>query len=110
MGFLVVPTSGQLQVPGSKQSFARVLLDKSSLGFVTRNFTATGEPDSITPSAGYIAWKYSFQGASRYGMRMPIQFVEQFIPTDIPGLQIEALLVVLRSGVSASVSIRRFDL
>lgn len=104
---IVVPTSGQLQVPGEFQSYARVFLTIDANATVTRNFTADGEPEMITPDAGYIAWRYDESGVRRYGQRLPIQFAEQFIFTDYPQLAIDQLLVVLRFGVAASVSIRR---
>lgn len=104
---IIVPTSGQLQVPGSLQSFARVKLTIGANTTVTRNFTAAGEPEMLTPDAGYVAWKYLFQGVRRYGQRLPIHFEEQYIFTDIPNLEIEHLLVVLRFDLTASISIRR---
>ena len=104
---IVVPTSGQLQVPGQLQSYARILLTIGANATVTRNFTDVGEPEMITPDAGYIAWRYDESGVRRYGQRLPIQFTEQFIFTDYPQLEIDQLLVVLRFGVTASVSIRR---
>jgi len=106
---IVVPTSGQLQVPGSRQSFARIILTVADNAAVTETFTSAGEPPGYFPDAGYIAWRYVFQGARRYGRRLPIQFKEQFIPTDIAEMEIDQLLVVLKSGVTASVSIRRFS-
>lgn len=105
---IITPTSGQLQIPGSFQSFARVLVDKNSLNFVTQTATVPGGPIRIEPDAGYLAWKYVFQGVRRYGKLLPITLSEMYIPTDIAGLEIVELMAVLRLGVTASVSIRRF--
>jgi len=104
---IIIPTSGQLQIPGSLQSYARIILTLSANAAVTRNFTAQGEPEWITPDAGVIFWKYIESGVSRYGQPLPITMTEQFIFTDYPQLEIEQLLVVLRFGVSGSISIRR---
>lgn len=106
---IIVPSSGQLQIPGAFQSFARVLLDPSSLGFVQTESTGQGGPARIVPDAGYLTWLYNFQGVNRYGARLPIELDAQYIPTDIPGLEIVHLLAVLRLGVTASISIRRFQ-
>jgi len=110
MGYFVTPTSGQRQVPGTSQSLARILLNRSSLDFVTTEFTADGGPISVSPDAGYICWRYLFQNVERYGSKLPIQLSDQYIMTDIASLPITDLLVVLRSGVSASISIRRVSL
>lgn len=104
---IIIPTSGQLQVPGSLQSYARVLLTLAPNASVTRNFTEPGEPEWLTPDAGVIFWRYSESGVKRYGAPLKITMTEQFIFTDIPQLEIDQLMVVLRFGVSGSISIRR---
>lgn len=104
---IVVPTSGQLQIPGSFQSYARVIVTLAGNAAVTRNLTVLGEPERLTPDAGYLAWRYTESGVQRYGQPLPITIAEQFIFTDYPQLEIDQLMVVLRFGVTASVSIRR---
>ena len=107
---IIVPTSGQLQVPGVNQSYARIFLTIGANATVSRNATSPGEPEMITPDAGYIAWRYNESGVARYGGKLPIQFTEQFIFTDYPQFEIDQLLVVLRFGVTGSISIRRKSL
>lgn len=104
---IIVPTSGQLQVPGSLQSYARIILTLAPNASVTRNFTEPGEPDWLTPNAGVIMWRYVESGVARYGQPLPITMAEQFIFTDYPQLEIDQLLAVLKFGVTASISIRR---
>ena len=108
MGSIITPSSGQLQVPGSFRSYARIIVSSSSLQFVGQEFTVDGGPIAILPDAGFISWKYINQGVSRWGAKLPIELSQQFIQTDIENMEIESLLVVLRRGVTASVSIRRF--
>lgn len=105
---VIIPTSGQLQVPGSQQSYARVLIQTDSLSFVGQRLTFPGGPIEVLPEAGHIRWLYLHQGVQRYGKALPIEITQQFIPTDIKDLEIVSLLVVLALGVTASVSIRRF--
>lgn len=104
---IIIPTSGQLQVPGSLQSYARIILTLAPNAAVTRSLTVPGEPEWITPDAGFIAWRYSEAGVQRYGQPLKINLTEQFIFTDYPQLEIDQLLVVLRFGVTGSISIRR---
>lgn len=104
---LIIPTTGQLQVPGSFQSYARVILSLAPNAAVTRNLTMVGEPERITPDAGFMVWRYVESGVRRYGQPLPVTMVEQFIFTDYPQLEIDQLLVVLRFGVTGSISIRR---
>ena len=104
---IIIPTSGQLQIPGTFQSYARIILTLAPNAAVTRNFTAAGEPERITPDAGVLIWRYAEAGVTRYGQPIPITMAEQFIFTDYPQLEIDQLLAVLRFGVSGSISIRR---
>jgi hypothetical protein len=104
---IIIPTSGQLQIPGSFQSYARISLTLAPNAAVTRNLTDPGEPERITPDAGVIIWRYTESGVQRYGQPLPITMTEQFIFTDYPQLAIDQLLVVLRFGVTGPISIRR---
>lgn len=107
MGFVVIPTSGQLQVPNSLQSFARIIVTPQANSSVTTIFTADGEPEAGIPDFGFIAWRYVFQGVNRYGRRVPVGLRQQFLMSDQPQLEFDRLLVVPRPGVDMNVSLRR---
>ena len=105
----LTPTTDQLQVPGSFQSYAQIFLTLAPNAAVTRNFTAQGEPEWLTPDAGIVIWRYKIGELSRYGQPIPITMQRQFIFTDYPQLEIDKLVVVLRFGVSGIIAIRRIE-
>lgn len=107
MGYTIVPTAGQLQVPGSQQSYARIACQVSANARVTELFTATGSPSAWLPDLGFICWRYVSGGVQRYGRRVPIELTAQILVSDQPQFEFDTLLVVPRPGVTITASLRR---
>lgn len=109
-GFIVVPSSGQLQIPGSFQSVSRIIISVGVQTEITEQLTAPGEPPVAVPDYGFIAWRYDAAGVQRYGQPVTVRLKESLIMSDQPQLPFDQLLVVPRFGVSMNVSLRRISI
>lgn len=104
---VVVPTDGQLQIPGSFQSYARIICSVAEPTDVTEVLTDVGEPIQAIPEFGWIAWRYTSGGVRRYGNIVPVRLSEQLLASDQPQFEFDQLLVIPRLGVTMNVSLRR---
>ena len=105
--YIVVPTSGQLQIPGAFQSYARVIVSVTGRSSVSEVFAGDGNPSLGVPDFGLVAWRYDHQGVQRYGKPVLIRFTECLLVSDQPQFESDRVLVVPRPGVDLNVSLRR---
>lgn len=106
---IVVPTSGQLQVPGAWRSYARVIASVTQPTEVTEVFTGDDTPDLGIPDFGFIAWRYVHQGVRRYGQPVLIRLKEHLLLSDQANFEFDQVMVVPRRGVNLNVSLRRIE-
>ena len=97
-------------MPGSQQSYVRIVCSLETSTEVTEVLTNAGEPQLGVPNYGFIAWRYATGGVRRYGSPVTIRLAEQILASDQPQFEFDRLLIVPRRGVIINASLRRIQI